>query len=207
MTDDDMDYTGETGLLAHDTSNADVDAPAASSEDESPSFLRWLLELVVMVALAFALATVVRTFVVQPYIIPSGSMVPTIEISERVLANKFIYRFESPKRGDVVVFDDPTKTVPTLIKRVVATEGETVDLIDGKVYVDGVALDEPYTYGKPSEPAAVPMPFTVPAGHIWVMGDNRTNSADSRVFGAVPLSSIDGRAVLRIWPLNRFAKL
>lgn len=207
MTDDEMDYTEQTAGSADDGNDLVAKTPATSTQDESPSFLRWLLELVVMVALAFALATVVRTFVVQPYIIPSGSMIPTIEISERVLANKFIYRFESPKRGDIVVFDDPTKTVPTLIKRVIATEGETVDLIDGKVYVDGVALDEPYTYGKPSEPAAVPMPFTVPAGHIWVMGDNRTNSADSRVFGAVPLSSVDGRAILRIWPLKRFAKL
>lgn len=197
-------------MTDEDLTTPDVSAPetgeSARASDDNPSFVRWLLELIVMVALAFALATVVRTFVVQPYVIPSGSMVPTIEISERVLANKFVYRFREPARGEIVVFDDPTGTVPTLIKRVIATAGETVDLKDGKVYVDGVALDEPYTYGKPSEPAAVPMPFTVPAGSIWVMGDNRTNSADSRVFGAVPLSSIDGQAVLRIWPLNRFAK-
>ncbi|MHB1340238.1 MAG: signal peptidase I [Coriobacteriia bacterium] len=198
MTDEELSYTEVTDQVTE----ADSD-----EREERPSFVRWLLELVVMVALAFALATVVRTFVVQPYVIPSGSMVPTIEISERVLANKFIYRFEDPSPGDVVVFDDPTGTVPTLIKRVVATEGQTVDLVEGKVYVDGEPLDEPYTYGKPSEPAAVPMPFTVPADSIWVMGDNRTNSADSRVFGAVPLSSVDGQAVLRIWPLKRFAKL
>lgn len=197
MTDEELSHPE----LADEVADVETAEP-----EERPSFLRWLLELVVMVALAFALATVVRTFVVQPYVIPSGSMVPTIEISERVLANKFVYRFRDPSPGDIVVFDDPTGTVPTLIKRVIATEGQTVDLIEGRVYVDGEPLEEPYTYGKPSEPAAVPMPFTVPADNIWVMGDNRTNSADSRVFGAVPLSSVDGQAVLRIWPLNRFAK-
>jgi len=187
---------------------ADSDeAVAPSRAVQEPSFMRWLLELVVMVAIAFALATLIRTYIVQPYWIPSGSMVPTIEISERVLANKFIYRFSDPEPGDIVVFDDPTGTVPTLIKRVIATEGQTVDIVDDKVYVNGKPLDEPYTYGKPSEPGPVPLPVTIPKDHVWVMGDNRTNSADSRFFGPVPLSSVHGRAVLRIWPLDRFAKL
>ncbi|MCE5203288.1 MAG: signal peptidase I [Coriobacteriales bacterium] len=187
---------------------ADSDeAVAPGRAVQEPSFMRWLLELVVMVAIAFALATLIRTYIVQPYWIPSGSMVPTIEISERVLANKFIYRFSDPEPGDIVVFDDPTGTVPTLIKRVIATEGQTVDIVDDKVYVNGKPLDEPYTYGKPSEPGPVPLPVTIPKDHVWVMGDNRTNSADSRFFGPVPLSSVHGRAVLRIWPLDRFAKL
>jgi len=186
------------------TTPGEVAAPTALVR---PSFLRWLAELVLMIGLAFILAAVVRTFVVQPFMIPTTSMVPTIEIGERVLANKFIYRFEEPKAGDVVVFDDPTGTVQTLIKRVIAVGGQTVDLVDGKVVVDGVPLDEPYTYGKPSEPGPVAMPYTVPAGSVWVMGDNRTNSADSRWFEAVPLERVRGKAFVRYWPLSRIDTL
>ncbi len=185
---------------------AATDAVVTPAETQ-PSFLRWLGELVLMVVLAFALATGIRTFVVQPYVIPTGSMIPTIGIGERVLANKFIYRFDSPKQGDIVVFDDPTKTVPTLIKRVIAVGGQTVDIHDGAVYVDGKKLDEPYTYGKPSEPGDVMLPVTIPEGQVWLMGDNRTNSHDSRWFGPQPVSVIHGKAFVRYWPLNRFAGL
>lgn len=182
-------------------------ADTSSHRDEPVSFARWLAELVLMVGLAFLLASGIRTFVIQPYVIPTGSMIPTIELQDRVVANKFIYRFKDPKRGDIVVLDDPTGTVPTLIKRVIATGGQTVDLKDGLVYVDGVALDEPYTHGQPSEPMVVQMPYAVPDGYVWLMGDNRTNSADSRVFGAVPLSKIRGEAIFRFWPLDRIGTL
>ncbi|MCE5191845.1 MAG: signal peptidase I [Actinomycetia bacterium] len=188
--------------FAHDAVAAHV-AP----QEAPPSFLRWLGELVFMVLLAFVLATGIRTFVVQPYVIPTGSMIPTIGIGERVLANKFIYRFSLPEQGDIVVFDDPTKTVPTLIKRVIAVGGQTVDVHDGAVYVDGAKLNEPYTYGKPSEPGDVILPVKIPAGEVWLMGDNRTNSHDSRWFGPQPVSIVHGKAFLRYWPLNRFAKL
>lgn len=184
------------------------EASGSAPEGEPPiSFARWLGELVLMVGLAFLLATGIRTFVIQPYVIPSGSMEPTIEISDRILAIKYIYRFEDPKRGDIVVLDDPTGSVQTLIKRVIATGGQTVDLKDGKVVVDGVPLDEPYTHGKPSDPMEVPMPYTVPEGSVWLMGDNRTNSADSRVFGSVPLSSVRGKAICRFWPPSRLGRL
>lgn len=189
-----------------------VDAEFEEEDDDEPeerpvSFARWLGELVLMVALAFLLASGIRAYVIQPYVIPSSSMEPTIEISDRVLANKFIYRFNEPQVGDIVVLDDPTGTVQTLIKRVVATGGQTVDLQDGKVLIDGVALDEPYTYGKPSEPMVVEIPYAVPEGSVWLMGDNRTNSADSRVFGAVPLSEIRGKAICTFWPLDRMGSL
>lgn len=192
--------------MADDPIATPGETPATTAATH-PSFLRWLAELVLMIGLAFILAAVVRTFVVQPFMIPTTSMVPTIEIGERVLANKFIYRFEAPKAGDVVVFDDPTGTVQTLIKRVVAVGGQTVDLVDGKVVVDGVPLDEPYTYGKPSEPGPVAMPYDVPEGSVWVMGDNRTNSADSRWFEAVPLDRVRGKAFVRYWPLSRIDTL
>jgi signal peptidase I len=178
--------------------------PHLPEDEERPvSFLRWVAELVVMVALAFILAAGIRTFIVQPYVIPSGSMIPTIELQDRVIANKFVYRFSEPERGDIVVLEDPTGSVDTLIKRVVAVGGETVDLIGGEVVVDGVVLDEPYTHGLPSEPMIQEMPYTVPEGHVWLMGDNRTNSADSRVFGSVPVSEIKGRVIIRYWPPQR----
>lgn len=177
------------------------------SEERPVSFVRWLGELVLMVVLAFALAGAIRAWVVQPYVIPSGSMIPTIELQDRVIANKFIYRFTEPKRGDIVVLDDPTGSVDTLIKRVIAVGGQTVDLVDGKVVIDGVVLDEPYTHGLPSEPMVLEMPYTVPADSVWLMGDYRTNSADSRVFGAVPLSQVRGRAIFRFWPIDRIGTM
>ncbi len=180
----------------------------ADGDDEKPmSFARWFGELVIMVALAFLLATGIRAFVVQPYVVPTGSMIPTIEIQDRVIANKFVYRFTQPEPGDIVVLDDPTGSVPTLIKRVVAVGGQTVDLQDGNVVVDGVVLDEPYTHGQPSEPMVQAMPYTVPQGSVWLMGDNRTNSADSRVFGAVPLTEVEGKAIFRYWPVSRIGTL
>jgi signal peptidase I len=202
--------TERSSLLVQNETEPIVDSDAPSvveSGDKPVSFGRWLGELVLMVALAFILASGIRTFVIQPYVIPSGSMIPTIEIQDRVLANKFIYRFREPEVGDIVVLDDPTGTVPTLIKRVVATGGQTVDLKDGSVVVDGVVLDEPYTYGQPSERMSLEMPYTVPVGSVWLMGDNRTNSADSRVFGAVPLTQIRGEAFIRFWPIDRIGTL
>jgi len=188
-------------------SGADRTVKVEGKTERPPSFLRWLGELVLMVVLAFVLASGIRTFVVQPYVIPTGSMIPTIEIGERVLANKFIYRFSDPKPGDVVVFDDPTGTVPTLIKRVIAVGGQTFDIRDDGVYVDDVRVDEPYTYGKPTEPGDVVLPITIPEGEVWLMGDNRTNSHDARWFGPQPVSIIRGRAFLRYWPIGRIAGL
>lgn len=182
---------------------ATTPATYGRDDDRPISFVRWFAELLLMVALAFALAAAIRTWVVQPYVIPSGSMIPTIELQDRVIANKFVYRFTEPERGDIVVLDDPTGSVDTLIKRVVGLGGETVDILDGKVLIDGEVLDEPYTHGLPTEPMTLEMPYEIPDGSVWLMGDYRTNSADSRVFGAVPLSEIRGRAIFRFWPIDR----
>ena len=172
-----------------------------------PSFTRWVLELVVMVAIAFVLATGIRTYVVMPYTIPTGSMIPTINIGERVLANKFIYRFQEPMPGDIVILDDPMGGSIPLIKRVIAVEGQEIDINDGRVYIDGAAIEEPYTHGAITEMGDVALPMVVPEGEIWVMGDNRTNSTDSRFLGAQPVSSVQGKAFLRAWPLSRIEAL
>lgn len=167
----------------------------------------WIVETALLLAAAFLLAQVVRTYVVQPYVIPTGSMEPTIAIQDRVLVNKFVYRFRDPRPGEVVVFTDPSGETPALIKRVIAVGGQTVELSEGSVVVDGQVLDEPYTHGKPSELGNVALPFTVPEGQIWLMGDNRVNSKDSRWIGAQPLTEVQGLAFATYWPPDRIGAL
>lgn len=169
------------------------------------------LDLLVTVVLTVAVAVLLRVFVADIYEIPSGSMRETIQLGDRLVGEKVSYRFREPAAGEVVTFLDPADSRTTLIKRVIATEGQTVDLADGVVSVDGVALEEPYTLGRPSEPlyvhaatldANISYPYVVPAGCLWVMGDNRTNSLDSRYFGAVPTDSVTSRAVFIFWPFE-----
>jgi len=186
-----------------------AEAPT-TEKDQSTSTLRWLLETALLVALAFILAQGIKAYVVQPFVIPSGSMLPTIQLGDRVIAEKLTYRFSHPPRkGDIVVFANPQRNPPILIKRVVASSGQSVDLKDGVVYVDGQAIDEPYTYGKPTLPLnpAIEYPFTVPDGYLWLMGDNRPNSGDSREIGPVALSAVKGRAMWTYWPPKAFGPL
>lgn len=173
------------------------------------SILSWVAYIAFIIALIFGL----QAFVVCPYTIPSGSMEDTIQVGDNVWSEKISYYFRDAEPGDIVTFDDPEIAGRTLIKRVIATEGQTVDLIDGLVYVDGQPLNEPYTQGKPSVPLKsavgvdITYPYTVPSGHVWVMGDNRTDSADSRYFGAIDASAISGRAVAIYWPLDHIGVL
>ena len=184
------------------------------AEQDGRSPLRSLLGFIVMIALVVLVTFGLRTFVFVPYEIPSGSMEETIMTGDMVFSEKVSYYVRAPQRGDIVTFNDPEVAGRTLIKRVIATEGETVDLIDGAVYVDGVKLSEPYTLGKESWPLShtasnvtVDFPYTVPSGELWVMGDNRTASQDSRYFGSVPVSSVTGRAALIYWPFSDFKLL
>lgn len=178
---------------------------------ERGGVLRDTAELIVLIAVAIVLALGIRTFVAEPFIIPSASMSDTLKVGDRLVGEKLTYRTSEPQVGDIVTFTDPEDGSLTLIKRVVATAGQTVELVDGVVYVDGEALDEPYTDGKPSIPLpthssqlanAVSYPYVVPQGCIWVMGDNRTNSQDSRYFGAISVSSVTSKALFVFWPLE-----
>ncbi|HEY5549282.1 MAG TPA: signal peptidase I [Coriobacteriia bacterium] len=184
-----------------------VDENPESTAPKTQSAGRQIAEFLVTLAIAFAVAQAVRTWVIQPFVVPTGSMLPTIQLSDQVLANKFILRFRPPVRGDIVVLDDPTGQVGTLIKRVIATGGQTVDIRDGKVWIDGTALVEPYTHGQPNELGPLPMPYKIPADSVWVMGDNRTQSQDSRWFGAVSLSAVHGKAFFIYWPWARIGDL
>ena len=175
--------------------------------------LSGVLSFVGMVAFIIVLSVLLRTFVFQPYEIPSGSMEDTIMTGDMVFSEKVSYYVREPEQGDVVTFEDPEVAGRTLIKRVVAVGGQTVTMADGHVYVDGVMADESHAKGQ-SYPldrqaisANVTYPYTVPAGYVWVMGDNRENSLDSRYFGAIPVSSITGRGMLIYWPLSDFGLL
>ena len=148
--------------------------------------------------------------------VPTGSMEDTIEIGDQILAQKVSLELGQPvKQGDIVVFHNPdgTSEHDVLVKRVIATAGQTVDLQDGKVVVDGQALDEDYTTGMSwplsvqAPGAQVSYPYTVPDGCVWVMGDNRENSADSRYFGPVDRSDLIAVALVRYWPLNRIGAI
>ena len=184
------------------------------AEAQPSGALRTFLGIVVMVAIVALITVCLRMFIFVPYEIPSGSMEDTIMTGDMVFSEKVSYYFRSPEPGDIVTFEDPEVPGRTLIKRVIAVGGQTVDIVGGKVVVDGEELDEPYTSGKESyafsRTAAgvnVYYPFTVPEGSVWVMGDNRTSSQDSRYFGAIPVSSISGRAALVYWPISDIGPL
>ena len=191
---------------------------------------RFLRELPGVLVLALVLAVLLKTFLVQAFFIPSPSMIPTLEVDDRVLVSKIAYRFSDPVRGDVIVFDSPFVTqnrpesfgqkvmrnvleaigiraadVQDLIKRVVAVGGDRLEIRDNQVLVNGAALDEPYA--APGYRMRDIAPIYVPDGHVWVMGDNRNNSQDSRRFGPVSTDSVVGRAFVRIWPADRWGGL
>lgn len=185
----------------------------SQSEREEKGGLSTFASFLIMIAIVVVAYFGLRTFVVGTYEIPSGSMLDTIQIGDRVFSEKVSYYFRDPEQGDIITFADPENPQRTLIKRVIAVGGQTVDLKDGYVYVDGKKLNEPYTEGKQSLPlntaygVSVTYPYTVPDGYLWVMGDNRTNSADSRYFGAVSKDSVTGHANFTFWPLNRIGIL
>ncbi len=168
--------------------------------------LAFLRELPVLLLVAFLLALLIKTFLIQAFYIPSESMVPTLHKDDRVLVNKLSYKLHDVHRGDIVVFKAPpgaaTAQVKDLIKRVIGLPGDTVEAHDGRVFVNGQALDEPYL--GPGITTGPLEPQQIPADHYWVMGDNRGNSKDSRFFGAIDRSLIIGRAFVRVWPVHRF---
>ncbi len=166
---------------------------------------RAIIEWVVIIVAALTVAIVVKTFLIQAFYIPSGSMEPTLKPGDRVLVNKLSYKLHDVHRGDIVVFkrppseaDDPT--IKDLIKRVIGLPGDRIEGRDGVVYINGQPLKEPYL---PPGTTTTTLPLqTVSAGQYFVMGDNRGNSKDSRFIGTIPKNLIVGRAFVRVWPLS-----
>jgi len=193
-------------------------APAATGSTTAKRLaIAGVVEWIVVIVAAVAVALVIKTFVMQAFYIPSESMLPTLEKNDRVLVNKLSYRLHDINRGDVVVFEKPPEAgandaTSDLIKRVIALPGEKIAFEGGKVYINGQQLDEPYlpagvTTTQGAKPCTVAEPCTVPAESVWVMGDNRGNSRDSRWIGPIPEENIVGRAFVRIWPFSRLGGL
>lgn len=186
-------------------------------------------ELPFLIVVALVVAVIIKSFLIQAFYIPSASMRDTLLEGDRVMVNKLSYRFGEPSRGDIIVFESPLEpgddsesffgavirhigealglSTPdsALIKRVIAIEGQTIEISGNAVLIDGVAIPEPYLNDR------VQMgdfgPLTVPDGFVFVMGDNRNQSEDSRRFGPVPVSDIIGRAFVRVWPPSRWGGL
>ncbi len=163
----------------------------------------WLVSIIVAVALAFC----IRTFLVEPYMVEGSSMYPTLVNHERLIVDKLSYFIGNPKRGEIVVFRFPKDESRDFIKRVIAVGGDTVEMRNGQVFVNGTALQEAYIYKNDPKGRNLSnyRKAVVPEGTIFVLGDNRNNSEDSRFadVGFVPHKLVKGRALAAFWPLNR----
>ena len=188
------------------------DAVVASPVPRTKSTVREYAEAL---GVALLLALVIRTFVVQAFKIPSGSMLPTLQIGDHILVNKFIYGprlevpltqwslgqlpgFREPRAGDVIVFIYPKERDKDFIKRIVAVAGQTVEARGNQVFVDGKKAEDPHAHYEKRDHVDFG-PYTVPAGHVFVMGDNRDESYDSRFWGPVPIQDIKGLAMVIYW--------
>jgi signal peptidase I len=205
------------GTLGGSNGEGDQDQGVAT-QDKEPS-ARWIVELVGVVVVAILVAVLLRTFVVATYSIPSGSMEPTLKIGDRIVVDKLSYHLHGVDRGDIVVFSTPPTEncagppVSDLVKRVIGLPGEIISLADGYVYINGHLLPEPFlppslrddTYPPASitAPYALHHAYRIPAGEVFVMGDNRPESCDSRYWGPIRESTIVGKVDMRIWPLSR----
>jgi signal peptidase I len=194
----------------------DQDQPDGEAADKSrlSKGARSTIEWIVVIGAALIVALVVRTFILAAFYIPSESMESTLHIGDRVLVNKTSYHLHDVHRGDVVVFRRPPgetdASIKDLIKRVVALPGETVACQDQKIVIDGRILDEPYldTGVAPCGVGSCELKVqTVPANYIWVMGDNRGASQDSRCFGPIAQKLLVGRAFVRVWPFSHLGWL
>ncbi len=205
-------------------SASSVGVPGGLAGDEAeavaPKRSHWLRETVVVIVVALVIALLLRTFVIQTYFIPSGSMEPTLQIGDRILVDKLAYAFHGVHRGDIVVFARPPAEncggtpVPDLVKRVIGLPGETISLSGkGFVEINGKRLDETWlpssqqgrSFPGPRGPSYSLMhPYRIPANDYFVMGDNRGDSCDSRFWGPLPGGLIVGKVDVRVWPLSAF---
>ncbi len=206
-----------TGDLATGGPESEDLATTDSSDGKSN---RWIFELTGVVVVAIVVAFLLRTFVIATYSIPSGSMEPTLQIGDRIVVDKLSYDFHGVDPGNIVVFTTPPNEdcagppVSDLVKRVVGLPGQTISVSGGNVFINGRQLHESWlpstqqgkTYPGPSPaPYALHHSYRIPKGDVYVMGDNRMLSCDSRYWGPIAESTIVGKVDLRIWPLSRLA--
>lgn len=172
-------------------------------KEKSMEFIKCAFEWIRDIAFAVIVALLITRFVVTHTVIPSGSMIPTIEIDDHIIINRVPFYFTDPKPGEIVIFHKGKE----LIKRVIAVPGDTLDIRDGNVYINGEELDEPYLYEQNSTYTFmmedIEFPLELPEDMYFMMGDNRNNSEDSRYFGMIHRDAIYAKSWFRIWPLNR----
>jgi signal peptidase I len=221
MEDDDSLDTGSAPETVADPDGPTPARPAQTTDvlphderrrqNRRRSGVRSAIEWAVLIGAALLIAIVIKTFLFQAFWIPSESMVPTLREDDRVLVNKLSYRLHDVNRGDIVVFEAPegaNSDIKDLVKRVIGLPGDTISFRNGHVQVNGRRLDEPYLpEGTVTEPKNGVTSIDVPAGSIFVMGDNRGASKDSREFGPVDEDDIVGRVFVRIWPPSRIGFL
>jgi signal peptidase I len=166
------------------------------------SIVGTVIETLLIVGAAFAIAMLVQTFMFRVTGILQESMLPTIDPGDRIIVNCLTYRFREPRPGEVVVVHDPLDDKKDIIKRVIGLGGDTIEVMDGVLYINGAVVDEPYVVNKDLVNGQAR--FTIPEGYIYVMGDNRPKSGDSRGFGAVAEDQIIGKVICVIWPIGHW---
>lgn len=193
--------------LEKQSSAQPASAEASTSGKAKSGWRQLFIDNARLVAIALAIALFVRIFIAEPRFIPSPSMVPTLAVGDRLLVEKVSYRLHAPHQGDIAVFEPPPQLqeygyLPSqaFIKRVIGLPGQTVQVTQGKVYVDGQALVEPYIAAPPEYEMP---PVQVPPGSLFMMGDNRNDSNDSHVWGFLPVQNVIGRAAFRFWPIKK----
>jgi len=214
------------------TAPTDGDTPAAPEPGDAPplddaandevvparakggrSATGWAIEIVETLALTLVIFFVIQNFVAQPFQVQGPSMESTFLDGQYVLVDRLSHAWSPYTRGQVIVFHPPEgfgEGGYPFIKRIIAVAGDTVAIVDGKVLVNGTAIDEPYTFrddtgaNEPTEPLTETTTWSVPVGDVFVMGDHRQASEDGRAFGPIPETSIIGRVLLRYWPPSAF---
>ena len=165
------------------------------------NFKKWMKEWGVPFAIVIVASLLIRTYGFAHIQVFNVSMQNTLYEGHRLIEDKISYRFTSPERGDIVILNGP-EYPERLIKRVIGLPGEEINIMDGYVYVNGEQLEEPYIKGVTTA-HSIALPFKVPDDTVFVMGDNREHSVDSRDLGAIPFSSVEGKAAVRFWPLSK----
>ncbi len=179
-----------------------VAALAAQAPKSRNVMVRWLRDIII----SAAVSVFIIVFVYQPVKVEGTSMMPGLSDQERIFINKFIYRWEPIERGDVVVFRYPQDPTKSYIKRVIGVAGDRIRIDQGRVYVNGEPLTEPYVRPSSRDDRSFPE-TTVPADSFFVLGDHRNMSSDSRDFGPIPQESVYGKAVFVYWPFDKLGKL
>jgi len=174
------------------------------TKKEEYSMKQFLKDLAEVIIPAIILFLIIHTFFLESRYVPSPSMVPTIEVQDRFLSNKTAYWFRQPRRFDIIIFKPPAAAgaKEDFVKRVIGLPGEMIAVHGGVVYINGKPLKEPFITPDRA-PVAEFNAYRIPDGYIFVMGDNRNNSQDSRFWGPAPLGNIKGKAWWRFWPINR----